>query len=327
MLDTFISIVIVVNDQANDLNNLLKKVSDTIHNMVIDYEIIIIDNGSKDESLDILRDLTSKEGLQNLQVFSLTKEVELDKAFWVGCENSLGDYICVFDPTTDDISFLPNMIEGAVIGNDVVFAKNLKKPKFRFFYSIAFKIFNWLYKYFNNIDLAKDVPSFRILSKRVINFVMQHPQPYVAYRHLPASAGFSRLNLEYEYDSKYPYRNKLNTSILKGLRLLISSSQAPMRLVTVLTLFGAAANLFYTVYILMIAIFKSDIADGWLSLSLQQSGMFFLISIVLLVLSEYVLKMLSFSEDKTDHYVAQELTSVRLTSKERLNIEESQDIE
>ena len=100
-----------------------------------------------------------------------------------------------------------------------------------------------------------------------------------------------------------------------------------MRLVTVLTLFGAAANLFYTVYILMIAIFKSDIADGWLSLSLQQSGMFFLISIVLLVLSEYVLKMLSFSEDKTDHYVAQELTSVRLTSKERLNIEESQDIE
>lgn len=46
-------------------------------------------------------------------------------------------------------------------------------------------------------------------------------------------------------------------------------------LVSALYLFGATANLLYSIYIMLIALFKHDIAPGWVSMSLQQSGMFF----------------------------------------------------
>ncbi len=62
-----------------------------------------------------------------------------------------------------------------------------------------------------------------------------------------------------------------------------------MRMVTSLSLFGAVANVLYSIYVVGISLFKVDVEPGWVSLSLQQSGMFFLISLVLLVLGEYIL--------------------------------------
>jgi hypothetical protein len=87
-------------------------------------------------------------------------------------------------------------------------------------------------------------------------------------------------------------------------------------------MFGAVANLFYSVYVVAIALFKSNVAPGWISFSLQQSGMFFLISLVLLVLGEYILNMVSLSNEGPPYHVAQEFTSACMTRREKLNIEE-----
>jgi hypothetical protein len=114
---------------------------------------------------------------------------------------------------------------------------------------------------------------------------------------------------------------RLGESIDRGMRLLVSTTQAPMRLVTTLSLFGAMANLGYSIYVVAIGIFKSDVAPGWISLSLQQSGMFFLISLVLLVLGEYILHMATLSNEGPLYHVGQEFTSARMTRKEKLNIE------
>lgn len=96
-----------------------------------------------------------------------------------------------------------------------------------------------------------------------------------------------------------------------------------MRLVTYLSLFGAIANVLYSIYIVAIGILKSDVAPGWVSFSLQQSGMFFLISLVLLVLGEYIINMASLSNEGPLYHVAQEFTSERMTRMEKLNVEES----
>jgi hypothetical protein len=105
--------------------------------------------------------------------------------------------------------------------------------------------------------------------------------------------------------------------------MLVSSTRAPMRLVTALSLFGAVINLVYCFYVVCIALFKTDVAAGWISLSLQQSGMFFLISLVLLVLGEYILNMASFSNDGPLYHVGQEFTSCRMTRLDKLNVDET----
>ena len=107
------------------------------------------------------------------------------------------------------------------------------------------------------------------------------------------------------------------------MRLLVSTTRAPMRLVTTLSLFGAVSNLVYSLYVIVVALFKDDVAPGWTSLSLQQSGMFFLLSLVLLVLGEYILHMARLTTEGPLYHVAQEFTSADLARAERLNVEDT----
>lgn len=318
----FLSVVFVVRNQPEHIEKILTDAANVISTLVDDYELIIIDNASDDDSIAVMKRLTSENGLANLQVYALTKEVDTDTATWVGLENSLGDFVAVIDPLADDINFLPDMLSQAVSGADVVFANNKQKPAQSLAYRGAFAVFHGLYNWFNGVHLAKEAPQYRILSKRVINFILQHPQPAMSYRHLPATGGFARSYLNYSAMPKVSPPKRLGESIDRGIRLLVSTTRAPMRLVTSLSLFGAVANLIYCLYVVAVGILKTDVAPGWISLSLQQSGMFFLISLVLLVLGEYILNMASLSNEGPPYHVGQELTSARLTRRERLNIEE-----
>ena len=320
-LPIFLSLVITMRNQADQIQPLLADVSRMLSELASDHEIVIVDNASDDDSLLHLKVLTGPDGLPNLQVYALTKEVDSDTAAWVGLENALGDFVAVIDPLNDDINFLPELLDKAVCGADVVFAKNEQKSAQSFAYRGAFAIFNLLYKWFNGIHLANEAPQYRVLSKRVVNFILQHPQPAMTYRHLPATGGFARVNLNYSAAPKISHPKRLGDSIDRGMGMLVSTTRAPMRLVTSLSLFGAVANLVYSIYVVAVAFLKVDVAPGWVSMSLQQSGMFFLISLVLLVLGEYILNMASLQNEGPIYHVGQEFTSARMTRREKLNIE------
>ena len=319
----FLSIVVVMRDQSSQIESILAEAASYVSTLVSDYELIVIDNASEDNSVAVLKRLTSEQGFPNLQIYALTKEVDADTAAWIGLENALGDFVAVVDPFADDIGFLPFMLDNAVRGADVVFATNGQLAPQSLAYKIAYSAFNRLYTWFNGIHLAKEAPHYRVLSKRVVNFILQHRQPAVSYRHLPATGGFARVNLDYSTKPKGSTKRRLGESIDRGIRLLVSTTNAPMRLVTSLCLFGAVANLLYSIYVIIIGLFKSNVAPGWVSMSLQNSGMFFLISLVLLVLGEYILQMASLSNEGPLYHVGQEFTSARMTRRERLNVEEA----
>lgn len=318
----FLSVVFVIRNQSDLIETILSDAASIISSLVSDYELIIVDNASDDDSLSILKNLTGVNGQPNLQVYALTKEVDSDTASWVGLENALGDFVAVIDPFTDDIGFLSKMLDKAVSGADVVFANNKKKYPQSLAYRSAYIVFNGIFKRLNGIHLDKDAPQYRILSKKIVNFILQHPQPTTTYRHLPATGGFLRVNLVYSATPKNLQTKRLGESIERGIQLLVSTTRAPMRLVTSLSLFGAIANLIYSIYVVIIGFLKQDVAPGWTSLSLQQSGMFFLISLVFLVLGEYILQMARLSNEGPLYHVGQEFTSARITHHGKLNIEE-----
>jgi polyisoprenyl-phosphate glycosyltransferase len=318
----FLSVVLVVRNESSHIEKTLSDAVAAVSDLVSDYELIVVDNASEDDSVAILKRLTGENGLPNLQIYALTKEVDTDTASWVGLENALGDFVCVVDPLADDLGFLPEMLDQAVSGMDVVFARNEQKVGQSLFYRAVYAVFNTVYKAFNGIHLAKEAPQYRVLSKRVVNFILQHPQPAITYRHLPATGGFARANLSYSAMPRISRTKRVGESLDRGMRLLVSTTRAPMRLVTMLSLFGAVSNLVYSVYVVAVGTLKTDVAPGWISLSLQQSGMFFLISLVLLVLGEYIVHMARLSNEGPLYHVGQEFTSVRMTYREKLNIED-----
>jgi polyisoprenyl-phosphate glycosyltransferase len=319
----FLSVVCVMRNRADVQEKLISDLAAAIAPLVSDYELIIVDNASTDDSVSVLKNMTGEDGLPNLQVYALTKEVDPDTASWVGLENALGDFTAVLDPLADEIDVLSRMLNEAVSGADVVFASNEQKPVENLRYRVAFSVFNTLYLRFSGINLSKEAPHYRVLSKGVVNFILQHPQPALTYRHLPASGGFAKANVTYNAPPKVSNTKSVSDSIDRAMRLLVSTTRAPMRLVTSLSLFGAFANILYSIYVVVVALFKTDVAEGWVSLSLQQSGMFFLISLVLLVLAEYILNMASLSNEGPLYHVGQEFTSARVTRFEKLNLEET----
>src|SRR5687768_15499386 len=182
----FLSVVFVVRNQSDHLEKILSDAATGIASLVSDYELIIIDNASDDDSVSVLKNLPGANGHPNLQVYALTKEVDADIASWVGLENALGDLVAVIDPLVDDVGFLPEMLDKAVSGADVVFANNEQKPAQSLAYRNAYTVFNRLYKWFSDINLAQEAGQYRVLSRKVVNFILQHPQPAITYRHLPA---------------------------------------------------------------------------------------------------------------------------------------------
>tara|TARA_R110000796_G_scaffold54365_1_gene127156 strand:+ start:13547 stop:14209 length:663 start_codon:yes stop_codon:yes gene_type:complete len=188
----FLSVVFIVRNHSAMLASMLQEAEATISAIVSDYELILVDNASDDDSIATLKSMTGESGIANLQVYALTKEVDADTASWVGLENALGDFVAVIDPLTNDIGFVPEMLDKAMGGADVVFAINDQAPRQSLAYRAANSVFQYAYKWFNGIHLAREAPQYRILSKRVINFILQHPQPAMTYRHLPATAGFAK---------------------------------------------------------------------------------------------------------------------------------------
>ncbi|TCF98166.1 glycosyl transferase [Paraburkholderia strydomiana] len=321
-LPVLVSVVLLVRNQSARVEALVTAAAATLSRLVSDYELIVVDNASEDNSAEVLRNLTSESGQPNLQIYVLTKEVDADTALWVGLENALGDYVVALDPLLDDISLLDSMLEKATSGVDIVLAYNRQRPAQSTMYNLAQTAFNLLYRSSSGMNFAHEAPRYRLVSKRIVNFILQHPQPAIAYRNLPLTGGFSCAKLLYSSPPKELREKHLGDSVDRGIRLLVSTTRAPMRIVTSLCLFGAGANLVYSVYVVLVGIFKQDVAPGWLSISLQQSGMFFLISLVLLVLAEYILNMASLSSEGPLYHVGQEFTSAKMTRREKLNIEE-----
>jgi polyisoprenyl-phosphate glycosyltransferase len=318
--DIFLSIVMVAENQRDVLERFLAEASHVACRCANDHEIVIVDNGSSDDTVQLLRSLCGERGIPNLQVYRLAKKVEIDIAAWAGVENALGDYVAVVDPAGGDIQALPRLLAAAVEGADVVFGISQKPPRKSILYSMLSGVFGLAAERLLGIDANKDMPFFRVVSRTVVNYMIQHQASGLAYRWLPATSGFRKVSVR--YDRMPPLRRpSLLADIDRGVRVLVSSTFGPMRLVTLLCAFGALANVLYSLYVIAIALFQQDVSPGWVTLSLQQSGMFFLLSLVLLVLGEYVLHMAKLAANAPNYYVADEFTSAQITRQERLNVE------
>jgi hypothetical protein len=315
--------VLVVRNASGQLGSLLRNASGLLSKLVSDYELIVIDNGSEDDTVTVLKDLAGPSGIPNLQVFTLTSQVDNDSASWAGVENAIGDYVMVVDPLLDDLNFAPTLLDQAAIGADVVFVKNEKQILQSCFYRLLSGAFNVIYKSLNGVDLSKDAPPFRLMSRKVVNFILQNPQPHVAYRHLPATAGFSRCNLSYSSEPSGQGKKRIWGSVARGVTLIVSTTNAPMRIATLASLAAAAANGLYSIFVVSVGIQDSNLAPGWASLSLQQSSMYFTFALVLYIFGEYLLRVLNLSNSGPAFSIGQEFTSVKIYARDRLNITEA----
>jgi glycosyltransferase involved in cell wall biosynthesis len=321
-IPALLSVVFAVQNEVESLHGIISRIADIMSRLASDYEIVVVDNGSIDQTSTLLQELTSEDGESNLQVYTLAGRVDDLTARWVGIENSLGDIVICIDPRHGDIDQLEHLAREAANGNDIVFTRRtFPRGRRSLPRTLLYKAFGVATKVSTGLDLDSYSTSLIAISRKVINYLLQFPDPQIKFRNLPSTTGFRRTSITIPLRRTYGSDIKLRESLSRGIQLVTSSSENPLRLATSLSAFGAFASLAYSIYVVLIWAFKEDVAPGWVSLSMQQSGMFFLISLVLLVLSEYVLEISRKANSGPAYYIANEFTSAKLTRKARLNVE------
>jgi hypothetical protein len=313
----------VCRNSGPTLQASLQSLAATLQHLAAEYEIVVVDNASRDDTVATLQRLTAVGGISNLQVLALAREVDRDTAAWVGLDSALGDFVLSFDLAVDADNAVQPMLEAALDGSDLVFAENRRAPRPPLVYRTLERVFDEIYYRTNGFPPSAHPAALRLLNRAAVHFLSQHAAPSLAYRHLPTLAGFQTTSLQLDLPNKKPRERNLFESIDRGIGMLVSTTRAPMRLVTLLSTLGAGLNVLYTVYVVAVYLLKADVTPGWTTLSLQQSGMFFLLSLMILVLGEYILHMASLSNEGPRWHIAREFSSAEFSRKRVLNVEES----
>ncbi len=318
-----LTVVMVVDSWADRAAQVVDRVANQIAPLVSDYEIVLVDNNSADNA-DIYRRLTSEGGAPNVQIYQLMKTVDFEIAAWAGVANSLGDWVLVFDPFSEDLSSLSDALAAAVGGRDLVLLVNTT-PRASFVARTLQSLYAIMFRSLSGVDLKAEAAHHRLISKRVVTYLLQEPDPSHRYRTLPSIAGFAKAIIYYAAPRTQERDRRHLNDVRRGLRLLLSNSTAPLRLASLLGLMGAVLNIIYSIYVIAVILARSDVAPGWTTLSLQLSGMFFLISIIVSVVTEYFIIDLKRARGGPSYFVVTEMTSKLLTRQERRNVHRQTD--
>lgn len=322
-----LSVVVVLDNPGRAARGLIEPIIAEVSCGVTDFEIVVVDNGSTDESTAEFARLVQPDGLPNVQVYRLIRPVDYETAAWAGIENALGDFVLVFDVYNEDLSFLDRALEAAAKGIQFVAIQNLAPLRSGLVERGFAAAFRSVFRFMAGVDLAAEGSQCRLISKQVVSYLLQQPKPALKYRALPAIAGFPKVTLTYTGHGVGGREARFSSKVRRAINLLFAQTIAPLRIASLLAIGGALLNVIYSIYVVVVAIVKEDVAPGWATLSLQQSGMFFLISVVLFILVEYVAQMFVWNLEGPSYYLAGEHTSAVLGRRQKLNIEQDDPIE
>ena len=318
--DILVSVVMAVSESDTGFADLIRDLRIMLEAKAKDYEIILIDNATHDGTMATIEQLVDE--VPNIQVYSLARACDRDIAVLAGIENAIGDYVITLLPIRDQVSALPTMLDLAMAGAEIVFGRSAADAAEQgWLYRAMTKAFFGLYYRVTGILIPPEGSQLRLLSRRVVNYLLQSEPSHIMLQALPAMSAFKSRTVDYATSARGRLqRRSLGSGVHKALSLVLSTTAFPARMLSVLAMTAGLLNLLYAMYVIAIAIFKTGVAEGWTTLSLQISGMFFLVSLILALLSEYIVRIFEGSFRRPLYLVAREMSSAVLSRQQRLNI-------
>jgi dolichol-phosphate mannosyltransferase len=165
MIDN-ISIVIPSYNESKNINEICRRTLDVIKKINIKkYELIFVENGSKDNSLELLKKINSENKF--VKIISLSRNFGYQSAIAAGLKYAENDYICVMDGDLQDPpEIIPKFVEKITEGYDVVYGIRAKR-KAGFFKKLSYKLFYEIYSRLSEIDVPKQSGDFCLMKKKV----------------------------------------------------------------------------------------------------------------------------------------------------------------
>lgn len=316
-----VSVVCPIHDAAAWIEDYLSELSALLAAEFKDYEIVLVDNGSRDNTLAIVKQ--AQMSLSNIQFYSLARPIPHESAFVVGLEQAIGDVVITMDGAYDPADCLMPMIHMAQGGVDIVYGLRSDRLGSRgSLYNLLSKAFFKLYQSITKENLPIAASTLRLYSRYAINAFIDNTDRYSLFPVIGAFSGldYSTLNYHRINRTNRPLRQSYRAAAGRALRLIFLSSHYPLRILSLLSLVGAGLNIVYSFYVVIVNVFKDEVAEGWTTLSLQNSLMFFLLFIILSVLSEYIARLFISNQNRPFYLIRHESRSLVLRRKQDINV-------
>lgn len=314
--DLMVSVIAPVYNEEAVIISFLEKTENVLKQYFANYELILIDDGSTDRTLELCKAYINNTTNIRMVVFSRNYGHEI--ALTAGIEHAKGDYVVQLDSDLQHPpELIPDLITKAIEGHDIVYAARinrhdqswLKKITARSFYKVARKM--------TGFDIPEDAGNFRVISRNVVRSIKRLKESNRHLLMLYAYIGFKPASIPYECepryagDSKYNYRKLINLA----LDSIISFSNRPLRYMAILCVFVSVIMSCFAAFILLQNIlYFQEFANGITTIILITSGLFSILFLFLAIISEYIGRILIESKNRPLYYVKEEYENTHTTA-------------
>jgi len=250
-----LSVVIPVFNEEENVTVLHSRLTTVLEETHIDYEIIFVDDGSNDDSLNQLQNLSVKD--KRVSVVELARNFGHQTAITAGLDYAQGKAVIVIDGDLQDPpEALPQFIAKWRQGYDVVYGIR-ERRKENWLKRIAYAGFYRLLRRVSNIEIPLDSGDFCIMDRRVVDLLRGMPERNRFIRGIRSWVGLNQVGLPIERHARIAGKPKYTFRRLMLLALdgLVSFSYLPLRIITILgfsiSLLSIFAAVFYAIKRLM----------------------------------------------------------------------------
>ncbi len=260
----FISIVIPIYNEAENLPSLIERLENSLES-VVSYEVIFVNDGSSDQSADIVLDHRQRNA--RLKMINFSRNFGHQQAITAGLHFAKGDAVIVMDGDLQDPpEILPLMIERWKEGWEVVYAVRRRRKENmakRTAYFLFYRFLNRL----SPIHIPVDSGDFAIMDRRIVDLLNQLPERNRFIRGLRGWLGFRQTALEYERSARYAGQSKYSLYRLLHLAYdgLISFSDNLLSVATYTGLICAGIALVGIGVVVYLKLINQIEVEGWAS--------------------------------------------------------------
>jgi len=287
-----INIIVPLYNEEKVFANLQKRLIDLIDNSKRKITVIMIDDGSSDNTAKLMEELSLRDN-RFTSVFlsrNFGHQLALSAGFSVV---DASEAVFVID---GDLQDPPELLEKFYTffeqGYDVVYAVR-EKRKESIFKRAAYSIFYKILKRISYIDIPLDSGDFSLISRRVVDNLVEMREESRFIRGMRTWVGYKQIGLPYERqerdsgESKYPF-SKLFKLALNGI---FNFSEFPITLISRLGLITILVSLSYLIYAIIKMILTGDVPEGFIGIifTVTLFGGIQLLSIG--IIGEYILRI------------------------------------
>ena len=287
---------------AEQCYNRVKKVLDEID---YDYEIICVNDGSKDKTLEILERLAKNDN--KLKIISFSRNFGHQAAVTAGLRNVSGDAIVIIDADLQDPpELIPEMLKLWEQGNEVIYGKRKTREGESHFKLFTAKMFYKVLNSLSDVEIPKDTGDFRLVDRKVVDTINKLPEHNKFLRGLFSWVGYNQKAFEYERQERFAGKTKY--PLKKMLKLatdgIISFSTKPLKILGMIGIFCVFISVILIIYALISYFLKlNQLSAGWTSIMIAVTFFAGIQLISIWILSEYIARIYDESRGRPEYII------------------------